>query len=146
MINWAKNELARIEHDEEGLQDRIDKNILELMEVFVNQGHSNISAAYVLSRFNRLANFKPLTPLTGEDDEWNEVGHGCWQNKRYSAVFKGEDGRAYNIEGKIFSNDGGETWFTNVNSRVYIDFPYAVPDKPEKVYLPQESGEGEQKC
>ena len=141
MLKYAKNELARIEHDEEGLQDRIDKNILDLMEVFVNQGHSNVSASYVLSIFNRLAHYRPLTPLTGEDNEWNEVGHGCWQNKRYSAVFKGEDGRAYNIEGKIFSDDGGETWFTNINSRIYIDFPYAVPDKPEKVYLREQQGE-----
>lgn len=142
MINWAKNELSRIEHDAEGLQDRVDKNILDLLEVFVNQGHSNISASYVLSIFDRLAHFRPLTPLTGEDDEWNEVGHGCWQNKRYSAVFKEEDGKAYNMEGKIFSRDNGETWFCNKDSRVYINFPYYVPDKPEKVYLPQESGEG----
>lgn len=141
MLKYAKNELARIEHDEEGLQDRIDKNILDLMEVFENQGHSNMSASYVLSIFNRLAHFRPLTPLTGEDDEWNEVGSGRWQNKRYSAVFKEEDGRAYDIEGKIFSDDGGETWFTDINSRIYIDFPYSVPDKPEKVYLREQQGE-----
>jgi hypothetical protein len=83
--------------------------------------------------------FKPLTPLTGEDDEWNEVRTGVFQNKIYSAVFKdGKDGQAYNVEGKIFSDDEGKTWFTNRNSRVYIDFPYIVPDKPEKVILVKE--------
>lgn len=146
MINWAKNELSRIEHDAEGLQDRVDANVLELLHVFCNQHHSNMSAHYVLSVFNRLSHFLPLTPLTGEDDEWNEVSHNLYQNKRCSSVFKDAEGKAYNMEGKIFSRDNGETWFSNKDSRVYINFPYYVPDKPEKVYLPQESGEGEQKC
>ena len=142
MINWAKNELSRIDHDAEGLQDMADANVLELLQVFCNQNHSNMSAPYILSVFNRLSHWLPLTPLTGEDDEWNEVGSGIYQNNRCMFVFKDADGKAYNMEGKIFSTDNGETWFTNKDSRVYINFPYYVPDKPEKVYLPQESGEG----
>lgn len=133
MIEWAKSELARIEHDEDGMQDRVDANILELLEVLSNQSHSNFTAAYVLNAFDRLSHFLPLTPLTGEDDEWNEVSPGHFQNKRYSAVFKDADGKAYNSDGKIFSNDGGETWFTNIDSRVYISFPYMPPRHPEKV-------------
>jgi hypothetical protein len=65
--------------------------------------------------------FKPVSPLTGEDDEWNEIEPGLFQNKRYSAVFKRKDGTAYNVEGKIFTDDG-EVWFTNKDSRVYITF------------------------
>lgn len=135
MIEWAKNELKRIQHDADGWQDRVDRDVLEILQVFCNQGHSNFSAPYVMSIVQRLSQFKPLTPLTGEDDEWNEVGSGVYQNKRCSTVFKEADGKAYNSEGKIFTDDGGVTWFTNINSRIYIEFPYEVPDKPEKIYL-----------
>lgn len=136
---YGRKELERIGYFKEGddpYNDAVANAILELLDVFDKQGHSGFSAPYVISKFERLAMFKPLTPLTGEDDEWNEVGTGVFQNKRCSAVFKDQkDGKAYNIEGKIFSDDGGKTWFTNRNSRVYIDFPYTVPEYPEKVIL-----------
>lgn len=141
MLEWAKNELAHIEHDEEGLQDLLDKDVLELLETFCNQGHSNHTAPYVVAMFSRLAMWKPLTSLTGEDDEWRDCGNGKFQNKRYCAVFKDADGRAYNSEGKVFSDDNGETWWTNKNSRVYIDFPYVVPDEPERVFIDEEKEE-----
>ena len=82
--------------------------------------------------------FKPLSPLTGEDDEWMEDAfNGGFQNKRYPAVFKDKDGIAYNIEGKVFTDDG-ETWYTCRDSRVNVTFPYVVPDKPEYVYRNKE--------
>jgi hypothetical protein len=135
MIEWAKSELSRIEHDEDGIQDRMDANVLELLEVLSNQGHSNFTANYVLTVFDRLAHYLPLTPLTGEDDEWNEHS----QNKRCPTVFKDAFGKAYNSEGKIFSNDGGKTWFTNKDSRVYITFPYMPPRHPEEIILSTEA-------
>lgn len=55
------------------MQDLINKNILEIIEVFSNQGHSGFSAGYAISVLERLLRYKPLTPLTGEPDEWNEV-------------------------------------------------------------------------
>lgn len=136
LVDYGKSELSKIEHDDEGMQDRMDKCVLDLLKLLSDQGHSNHTVHYCLAVFNRLAKFKPLTPLTGEDDEWNEVGNDMFQNKRYSAVFKeGKNGRAYNVEGKVFSNDGGETWYTSKDSSVYIDFPYTVPDKPEQIIL-----------
>ena len=136
MIEWAKKELSRIEHDEDGIQNLVDDNVLELLEILCNQGHSGMSAAYVLNLFDRLSHFLPLTPLTGEDDEWTEVSPGRFQNKRYSAVFKDSDG-AYNSEGKIFSHDG-KIWFSNKDSRIPISFPYMPPRHPEKIILNEE--------
>lgn len=141
---YGRKELERIGYFKEGddpYNYAIAANaILELLEVFDNQYHSGFSAPYVIGKFERLAMFKPLTPLTGEDDEWNEISAGLFQNKRYFAVFKNsKDGKAYNSQGKIFSNDGGETWFTNKDSTVYIDFPYTVPDHPEKIILEEEN-------
>lgn len=133
-MDYAKTELAKLDHDEDGIQDLMDECILDLLNIFSKQRHSGFVAYYCLSAFNRLANFKPLTPLTGEDDEWEEVEPELYQNKRYSSVFKrGKDGKAYNINGKVFSDDNGETWYYSKYSRIYIDFPYTVPESPEEV-------------
>ena len=139
---YGQKELERIGYFKEGddpYNDAVANAILELLELFDKQGHSGFSAPYVIGKFERLAMFKPITPLTGEDDEWNEVSTGFFQNKRYSAVFKdSKDGKAYDSKGKVFSDDGGKTWFTNRDSRIYIDFPYTVPEYPEKVILEEE--------
>ena len=136
IVDFAKTELKYLIDSEEPYDNMMASCVLELLKTFEDQGHSGFSAPWCIGLFSRLAKFKPLNPLTGADDEWIEVSTNLYQNKRYSAVFKeGNDGKAYNIEGKIFSNDGGETWFTNKDSIVYIDFPYNVPEKPEKVYL-----------
>lgn len=136
LVDYAKDELKRIGMVDSGepYNDWATKAILDLIELFASQDHSGFTAPYVARMFHRLAMFKPVSPLTGEDDEWNELGDGSFQNKRYSAVFKDKDGTAYNIEGKAFTDDGGETWYTCRDSRVNVTFPYVVPDKPEYVY------------
>lgn len=144
LYEYAKKELERIEKgckDEESLsmQQAIDKNILELINVFSNQHHSGFTAAYVIDILQRLLHYKPLTPLTGEDDEWEDVtSYGydtpTFQNKRCSAVFKDDKG-AYWVEGKIFSSDLGHTWYTNSDSCVPVTFPFNVPDKSEVVVI-----------
>ena len=139
LVDYAKDELKRIGMIDSGepYNDLATKAILDLIELFDSQGHSGFSAPYVINTFSRLAMFKPLSPLTGKDDEWNDVGDGFLQNKRYSAVFKYKDGIAYNSEGKVFTDDG-ETWYTCRDSSVDVTFPYVVPDKPEYVYRNKE--------
>lgn len=138
----AERELKAIGYDlddkEEGPNKWIAENLFELLEVFGNQGHSGSSAPYCARTFTKLALFEPLSPLKGDDDEWNKVGNDTWQNKRCSHIFKESDGRAYNIEGKIFRESGGSC-YTNSESKVYIAFPYTpkreyidVPAKQEK--------------
>ena len=138
LVDYAKEELKRIGMIDSGeaYNDWTTEAILDLVELFASQGHSGFSASYVVNAFSRLAMFKPLSPLTGEDDEWNDIGD-CLQNKRYSAVFKDKDGTAYNINGKAFTDDG-EYWYTCKDSSVNVTFPYAVPDKPEYVYRNKE--------
>jgi len=142
LVHYAKAELARINTDRDEMQNMMDRNILEIIEKFSEQGHSGFSASYAISFLQRLLNWKPLTPLTGEDDEWNDGGEG-WplddsgtlQNKRCSAVFKRPDGTAYYIEGKVFSDDGGKSWYTSKDSHIPVEFPFTVPDKPEYIIL-----------
>ena len=71
--------------------------------------------------------YKQLTPLTGEDDEWIDQSEASsqptWQNKRCYSVFKDADGKAYNSDGRVFRRPDGDA-YTNGDSRVEITFPY----------------------
>ena len=144
-IRYAKSELARISKDEDGMQDLVNRNILEIVKVFSEQGHSGFSAGYVLSMLERLLRFKPISPLTGVDDEWDEDvctrdGIHTYQNKRCSSVFKSVDAQGNvisceDIDGIVVSDDGGITWFTSGNFRKNVTFPYLPPTHAEKVYI-----------
>lgn len=108
------------------MQEAICKDALEIIGLFSEQGHSGSSAPYLLSILNKLLQFEPLVPLTGEDWEWNEVSDGVFQNNRCSRVFKQADrfnGQAYDIDGKVFREPSG-AYYTSKNSSVPITFPY----------------------
>lgn len=96
--------------------------IMNLLKVFSDQGHSGFSASYCINTFKQLAMFELLSPLTGKDDEWIEVGNNTYQNKRCSHVFKDETG-AYDIDGRFFVGKDGSC-FTSHESKVFIEFPY----------------------
>lgn len=111
---------------EDGPNKWIQQNVLELLEAFSRQGHSGFSAHYAVETFRKLALHEPLVPLSGADDEWNEVGDGVFQNNRCSHVFKQPDrfnGQAYDINGRIFREPSGAC-YTNSNSFVPVTFPY----------------------
>lgn len=152
MLKWAEDELRLAGYDvndtEEGPNKWLAKGTLELLKVFADQGHSGMSAPYAVALFEKLASWKPIAPLTGEDDEWcepYEVG-GSRQNKRNSTVFKNEKGETYWMDGRVFWEwysspdiDDGKPYkgyFTSGESRVSIEFPWTQPDKPEYVFVP----------
>lgn len=124
LVEFAKSELERA-----GLFDKgsdyggmLGDAVLKMIEQFAEEGHSGFSANMAIRAFEKLARFEPLTPLTGEDDEWSEVDGGLWQNRRCSRVFKDADG-VYDAGGKVFREPSG-VCFTSRDSRVYITFPY----------------------
>ncbi len=128
-------EAAGLFSEDSDYDGMIGTAVMELMETFSGQGHSGFSASMVVDIFDKVARFQPLGPLTGEDDEWNEVADGTFQNKRCSHVFK-EDGQAYDIDGKIFREPNGAT-YTGRDSRVNITFPYTpaseIVDVPAEI-------------
>lgn len=123
-LEHAKNELADwLSKPNDDPDKWLADGVLELLEVFANQGHSGSSAPYMVKMFCTLALHEPIKPLTGEEDEWVEILKGSlWQNKRCSHVFKDSSG-TYDIDGKVFLYPDGET-YTSSESRVYITFPY----------------------
>ena len=89
------------------------KAVMELIEVFSKQGHSGMSAGIVIDLFSKLANYKPLGPLTGKGEEWAFLDYGDdlrYQNKRDSAVFKQADGRITYNSAIIKRCPNGTTW------------------------------------
>lgn len=129
------------------MQEAICKHVLELLNVFHGEGHSGTTAPYTIDLFEKLAMFKPVAPLTGEDWEWANVsenggsdGGPLYQNKRCGHVFKDDTG-AYDIDGIIFydwyTNEKGEkrkSYFTGQGSRVPVTFPY-VPKSEYREWL-----------
>ena len=115
----------------------VQQNILDLLEVFSKQGHSGSSAPYVIGMFFKLASHEPITPLTGEDSEWEKIDFQTFQNVRCSRVFKNiNTGAVYDVQGKIFEEPDGSR-FANNNSIVDITFPYTPNTVVVKVPAPE---------
>lgn len=141
IIDFAKSELDIIglrEDSPEWADKAMRSHLLKMIEVFEEEGHSGASAQYALSMLGKLLSFKPLSPLTGEDSEWNLISEedACYQNKRCPHVFKDRDG-PYDINGRVFVREGGGS-YTNSESRVWISFPYTPKIEYVKVNGPEE--------
>lgn len=142
LLLFAEEELARIPKDADGMQEDINKHILDMVRVFCDENHLGTSARYTVSLLNRLLLCLPLTPIEDVTEEWRRFDTGVEQHMRCSSIFRDLnrfDGKAYHIEARVFSEDGGETWFYNKNSSMVIDFPYYVPEGPKR-YLIAEDG------
>jgi hypothetical protein len=110
------------------------KDVLELLETFSGQGHSGMSAPVIVEMFRKLALFRPLGPLTGEDGEWNDVGDEL-QNRRRSSVFKDKKtGIVRDIDAVVFQDEDGVRYTCQASMEMgEIRFPYEVPDRPRIV-------------
>lgn len=115
LVNHARNELARVGEIYDGM---VNEAALDLVGLFAAQGHSGGSAQLATEIVGRLMRYEPLSPLTGEDDEWMEIQpdgkDALWQNRRCSHVFKDKT-RAWDIN---LPRREGAQWAT-------ITFPYS---------------------
>lgn len=144
LINHAKREFQAMGWDSsDEMQNAICENVIELLKVFSEQGHSGTSAPYAIELFTKLASYEPLCPLTGNDDEWNLMCDDrtnnvvVYQNNGCSHVFKQSDrfdGKPYDIDAIHFwewysspdIDDGKpyKCYFTSSDSFATIEFPY----------------------
>lgn len=144
-IKHAKRELALIGYKpvEELAEDDpnrwIQENIFELLETFSKQGHSGMSAPYVIGMFFKLANHECLTPLTGEDSEWEKVDFQTMQNIRCSRVFKNiNTNEVYDIQGRVFEEPDGAR-YTSKESKTPVTFPYTPHTEVVKMSAVEET-------
>lgn len=96
----------KTELDKAGLFDKdsdyngmIGKALMELCDTFRNQGHSGFSANMVLDLFNTLGQYKTLTPITDDPEEWGDCtlirDKKVWQNTRNPSLFSEDGGKTY---------------------------------------------------
>ena len=136
LIDFAKSELDIIGMKEDDLEisnRAMREHILRMVEVFSDEGHSGFSASYAAAILEKLLRFQPISPLTGEDSEWNLISEleKLYQNKRCSHVFK-SNGKAYDLNGKVFIQENGSA-YTSADSRVDVTFPYTPKTEYVKV-------------
>lgn len=151
MTNYQKHferelEIMRksVEQDDELIIEPYVEAINNLLDIFGKQGHSGSSASLhsaVLSKtIKALTDFQILSPLTGEDDEWNDITfyHGekhnpkkpkLYQNKRDSGVFKNEDGTCNYVTAIVFQGEDRWDRFTGSvagigSSQKIKEFPF----------------------
>ena len=130
LLKHAERELKFMGYDGKDEYNNMAKAaIMELLTTFANQGHSGFSANYIVNLFNKLAKYETLSPLKGNDDEWNDVSDmsgdrkTLFQNNRDGRVFKNDDG-AFFTEAIIWT-ESGESSYTNKDSNRYIkSFPF----------------------
>lgn len=143
LVEFAEGELNLLLKsckDSESLktQKAINDDILDIIKLFSSQGHSGFSAGYSLNILKRLLDYKPLSAITGDEDEWEQLNYSpdlAYQNKRCPSLFRDADGKVYNVEARIFSDDNGHTWYNCKESREYVELPYEVPAKPECIII-----------
>jgi hypothetical protein len=90
LVRHARAELARTGNDEE-----FNDCIIKAVAAFAKYGHSGGSASVGINILYDLLQFKPLTPLTNDPKEWNNVGTGVWQSSRNPEAFSEDGGRTY---------------------------------------------------
>lgn len=138
LVKHAEKELTLINEDQDFAQD-----LLDIIAVFSSQGHSGFSAAASISKLNRLLGFKPLSPLTGEPNEWvdvhtDEEGNITYQNSRCSGVFKQVDKKGrlvycHDVNSVVVEDEDGSRWVSGKAPLPRVTFPYTPPDEPNVI-------------
>lgn len=141
-IEFVKHEISYDKKSNNSLK-KAKNMIVKLCKLIEKEPMPDLEKQAVVKIFAKLSMGMPLTPLTGEDDEWKEVDiapgpNVKWQNKRCPRIYKREDGTAFDSKARVFSFEGA-VWFSNADSCVDItNWPYTV--KPsERVMLKKEN-------
>jgi len=143
MSSWARKELelAGLFDGDSDYGGMTGEDVMKLMDTFTGQGHSGMSAALTADIFNRLAGWKPLTPLTNNPAEWTELPEGVaikhmqYQSTRDPSCFSEDVGKTYwSVNDKCFEyvDEDGTVWNTGGEERwkkrtIHTSEPY----KPE---------------
>lgn len=119
-------------------QHMITMDVLRLLRTFEKQGHSGFSAPLVAEIFMQRVKQLPLSPLTGEDDEWHQVDESTEQNIRCSKVFRDnhDNSTAHCLRGRMFREPNSEIYFScNPYSLVSVTFPCNPSTLKSKFYV-----------
>lgn len=106
LVRYAKDEMMRA-----GLYDAdsdyggmLANAVMNLVKAFSGEGHSGCSAGMAMDIFNKLARFQPLTPLSSDPTEWQDMG-GYGLNPGEKSFHQSTR------QPNVFSRDSGVTWY-----------------------------------
>ena len=133
MLEFAKWQLDKLlekckDDDSKIMQNMMNNDVLELLKVFSEQGHSGFSAPIASKLFYKLANHKLITEVEDNPDDWDEEG----QHKYISSIFKRDDGTCYYMYGRLFTEPGRDAFFCSKDSNIDITFPVKPSDLESK--------------
>ncbi len=119
------------------------------LQIMNEEGHSGHSAPYaikaIMSALENTMQFKPLSPITGVDSEWDDVsaysGDNSLQNKRLSSLFKYPDGKIKYLDAIVW--DGGLGGFTGTVEGIRSMQEVILPFTPKTFYIKVEEVDGE---
>lgn len=96
LVDHARRELELIGEDPDTIT-----GYLNVIQAFVDMGHSGGSASVAIPVINRLLQFENLTPLTGDPSEWNHIADemagqpDLWQSARNPEAFSNDGGKSF---------------------------------------------------
>ena len=133
MLEFAKWQLDKLlekckDDDSKIMQNMMNNDVLELLKVFSEQGHSGFSAPIASKLFYKLANHKLITEVEDNPNDWDEEG----QHKYISSIFKRDDGTCYYMYGRLFTEPGRDAFFCSKDSNIDITFPVKPSDLESK--------------
>ena len=124
--------------------------ILELIYKFTQTGQSGMSAPYtarVISQtIEKLCLHKPLSPITGDEYEWNEIsdfmftktelkeGKKEYQNNRCSSIFKKEDKITF-CDAIVWQGEEEYDTFTGTIENIRSSQEITLPFIPKTFYI-----------
>ena len=132
---WNNSAATEVDKDGYEMERLMNDHVLLMVAMDSFGGHSGFSHSIMLNRYNKLANFEPINPISFDNDQWADVmgdSKGPLQHKKVSRLFKDRTGKMYTIDRFIFEepvkgseNNGKENWigfttgpsFGLVNSR-----------------------------
>jgi hypothetical protein len=122
--------LAGLLSGNDPLQDAIVADLRKMLKQFLDTRVATHSSKVVAELFERLVEFKPLSPLQGTEDEWikiPDVPTEIWQNRRCFTVFR-TPARVYDIDaGPLYKLPDGTLCVSGENAlgdAIDVTFPY----------------------
>lgn len=117
---WARAELERagLFDQDSDYESMLGEAVMELVYTHADEGHSGFSAQVALQIFSRLAEWKPLSPLTDDPNEWQHIEEDVagdavtWQSRRSPGCFSRDGGRTF------YDLDAPLSWWRRAGRRV----------------------------
>ncbi len=105
LVSHARRELELAGNDPE-----FNDCLIGAVKAFANYGHSGGSASVAIPILVDLLQFRNLTPLTNDPNEWMKIeeeigGPSLWQSRRNSEAFSNDGGKTYRLTSQSVNGD-----------------------------------------